>query len=315
MARSIAIAILAGLASGAFHLAILAGTVGALIFGYITALPLFAAGLALGWPAAAIAGIVGLLVVMPVAGTEAGLWYAAIGPLPVVFLVQRALLWQEAPGGRVWYPSGYLLSWMIAWASLVLMIVTIWQGAGPDGMQAMIERRVAAGLRQWEAMFGMGSGIEEATAQISRIVPLGIAASWLIMTSINMLLAQGVLARFDRSIRGPERFVDFELPRALSALFGAGLLLSFFPDPAGLLGLAVAGLSVLPFAIAGIATVHVFAGRFGARRRMALLAFYVLFVFLGWPLLAVLGALGAIDHWFGLRRRMSASNLPARKEE
>lgn len=315
MALSIAIAILAGLASGAFHLAILAGTIGALIFGYITTLPLFAAGLALGWPASAIAGIAGLLVVMPVAGLEAGFWYAIIGPLPVAFLTQRALLWQEMPGGRVWYPAGYLVTWMVAWASLALLAIALWQGSGPEGLQTLIERRVSLALGQWEKVFGGKSGIEEATAKIVRIVPLGLALSWMIMTSVNMLLAQGALARFNRAIRGRERFLDFEVPRALSALFVAGLALSFFPDPAGMLGLAIAGLAMLPFAIAGIATVHVLAGRLGDRRRMALIGFYMLFVFLGWPLLALLGALGAIDHWFGLRARFGASNLPARKEE
>jgi len=315
MTRAVLIAILAGLASGVFHLAILAGTLGALIFGYLTALPLFAAGLALGWPAAAIGGLAGLAVVVPVAGLPAGLWYAAIGPLPVTFLVRRALLSRETPRGTAWYPSGYLLSWMAAWASFVLFAIALWQGAGEDGLLPLIERRVGAALSQWDGLFGPQNAAEDAAKAIARIVPMGVGLSWMVMTAINMMLAQGVLGRFGKAIRPPQPFVEFELPRPLMALFAGGTALSLFPDPTSMIGLAVAGLAALPYAIAGIATVHVFANRFGPRRRLALGIFYVGLIFAGWPILALLGALGAIDQWFGLRARLGAANLPTRKEE
>jgi hypothetical protein len=297
----LAVGVLLGALAGAFYLAVLSGSPGALILAYLAQLPLFAAGLWLGVGAAAAAGITASTALLAAGGPLAASLFAALYAAPVVLLTRQALLARSASDGTLeWYPPGLLTAWLTGFGLVALAGAVLLLG-GPNGVEALLRGTLAPAVDHFVAQSGTsGSALTELLAMI---IPGAIAASWMTMTASNAVLAQGVLARFGAAWRPSPDLAALTLPVWLSGLLVVAAAAAAFGGVARFCGVNVLIVLSVPFCLAGLAVVHVAARRL-ARPQMALVAFYVLAGLLGWPLL-VAAILGALDAPLGLRRRFA----------
>ncbi|MEI6560296.1 MAG: DUF2232 domain-containing protein [Rhodospirillaceae bacterium] len=300
-----------GTLAAAMYLSALTGSAGGMIMVYLAPLPLFLAGLAFGPAMALAAGTLATLLVFGIGGGFIlPLTFLVFSVLPVVIVGRRVLLSRQGPdGGIQWYPPGLLLlsltglgvAAVLAAAALALVF------APAGGLKAVVHELLVGNL---PLMLGTtttadaaGSGIIEA---ITEVFPGMVSVSWLMMVVVNGLLAQALLARFDRLKRPVLRMTELELPGwaplALAVtLLGAMVLEGEF----GFLLVNLAIVQALPFFFSGLAVVHAFAARRAAKVAI-LVGFYLVLSFLAWPVVAVIG-LGIIEQWAGLRGRFAAA--------
>ena len=130
------------------------------------------------------------------------------------------------------------------------------------------------------------------------------------MMVINSALAQGLISGAGRNLRPTPSFVEIELPDWPAYALG-GTALIWLIGGSGNIGFAAGALFVIvlaPFFLQGIAVVHVLARRGATRSRVAitLTIFYILLIFLQWPMILV-AVLGVVEQWARLRRRLAAS--------
>ena len=112
MARYLIAAAALGGVSAVLYLSVLATPAGLILSGFAQA-PLFVAGLTLGLAGAIAASAAAALLAMMALGLAGGLAYALVNTLPVLVLVQRALLSRRAADGGVeWYTAGLLTTWL-----------------------------------------------------------------------------------------------------------------------------------------------------------------------------------------------------------
>jgi len=112
-----AVSVGCGAAAAALYLAVMLGSPGGLILVYLTQLPLFAAGLWLGFGAAAVAGITAMLALLAASDAIAAALFAGLNVVPVVILVRQALLARRQDDGTLqWYPPGLLAAWLTGMA-------------------------------------------------------------------------------------------------------------------------------------------------------------------------------------------------------
>lgn len=290
-----------GVASALFALAATLGTPGAIIFAYLTQLPLFAVGLSQGATFAAIAGAVaaGVLVL-----AENGLFAAifiALNAVPAWLLTRLGLQSRTAADGTVeWYPPGLLVTWTTGMAVVMLTAAYVAFGSAEGGLPGVVERFLRTGIRMMVG--GQDAQIEGAVRAIAPLFASIVLVSWMIMVVVNGTLAQGVLVRFGKNRRPTPRVADIELPRWALAVVAVGLAMAILGG--GTIGHYGANLSLvlcLPFLFLGLAVVHAFARR--QKLRWAILVgTYAAVMIFGWPAAALI-ILGFVEQWAGLRQR------------
>ena len=316
-----------GLVSAFFYLSVLFGGFGTLILGYLAPLPLFLAGLWLGVPAVLLAGLAGGAAVL--VGTSGSLLvsfaYLVTGALPAILVVRQSLLARvpgqgagqetaaRGAGGELeWYPPGRVLMGLTGLGVAAVLAAALLTSDQPGGLEGVVRRmlaRVAGPLFSAQGLTAPEAG----EFWVAEALPGLAAISWVTMTIVNAVLAQGALMRFGRNRRPPMRLAELELPRWLVPAFLAAVLgASVLPDPFGFLAVNVALILAVPFAFAGLSVVHV-----GARSRSArlpiLVGFYTVLFLFGWPILLLVG-LGMIEQWIGLRRRFTPA-APGQEDE
>jgi hypothetical protein len=270
--------------------------VGALILVYLSQLPLFAAGLWRGTAAAALAGLAASVILAGVGHLLLAAVFAGLNVVPVLVLVRQALLARSGGGAVEWYPPGRLAAWLAALGLAAIAGALLLLG-GPEGMRAGLREALAP------APGGSGAAHEELVGILAYILPGTIAASWMIMTATNGMLAQGLLARFGVSWRPSPDLAALALPvwiPALLTLAAAATLVGGMPR---FIGVSVMIVLAVPFCLAGLALIHMAVRRL-PRPIIPLVTFYVLAGLFGWPLLLV-AVLGVLDSSFGLRRRFA----------
>jgi hypothetical protein len=306
MPRELAIAAGCGLAAALFHLSVLTGSPSALVFVYLTQFPLFVAGLWLGVKAAIIAGATATAASLIVGDAWSTLFFLIADAMPVAILVRQALLWRTDEEGRVWwYPPGRLVVWWTGIGVVALLGGAIALSGGSGGLAGAVHDLAAADLARF---FGGSSGRADAlVAATLRLFPAMAISSWLLMVVFNGVLAQGVLARFGLNRRPSPEIAEIELPHWVPApVAAAGLAAVFGAGNIGYLGTNLLPILGLAFVFAGLAVVHAAVRRLKVRGP-ALMLFYIVLM-LGWPILLV-GALGFIEQWAGLRQRFALAAL------
>ena len=277
------------------------GSLGALILVYLTQLPLFAAGLSLGVSAAAIAGVVGSMIVVSADTLPAAAVFAGLNVIPVVLLVRQALLARTGAGGAIdWYPPGLLSAWLTGLGLAVIAAAVLLLG-GPDGMRAALHEALAPALER--GVDGNGPGRDELLDFVGFVLPGIIAASWMTMTATNGILAQGLLARFGANWRPSPEMAALSLPVWIPALLALAAVAIVLGGTARFVGVNLVIVLGIPFCLAGLAVLHTAARRL-SRPAIPLVTFYVLAGVFGWPLLLV-ALLGVLDSSLGLRRRIA----------
>jgi hypothetical protein len=314
----LAAAIAGGLVAALFFLSVLTGSPGSLILVYLVQLPLYGVGLSLGVKTALIAGgaatlIAGSTVTLATSaadGLYSGAFFGCAEALPVAILVARAMRWTPAGERRAWPGAGDLTIALVVLGGALLSLAALVLMAEPEGYRGMVHGFLEGELRLLIENAGLpanesASRAAELAEVATPLFPGMAACSWLFMTMINGVLAQGALARFERNRRPSPDIADLRLPRWLALpLAGAAVL-----AVAATGDLAYFGVNLLPvlgiaYALAGLAVLHATLRRRSDRLYMLVPAY--LSLLLGWPIL-LLATCGIIDQWFGLRSRIAAA--------
>lgn len=308
MGKATAISIGAGLLSAALLLGVMAGSFGAVILAYLAPLPLFYAGLAYGLPGVLIAGAAGT-VVSTVMGLMSGVAYLVVFAVPVAILVRQALLWRaDAAGTTEWYPPGRLATWLAGIAAAVFLVAALAASGAEGGLPGVLR----PGLAQLYAVWAPDADVDAAAARIAELLPAVVAASWMLMMTVNGALAQGLAVRLGANRRPSPDFAGLMLPWFMAPAFGVAALAALVPGAVGFVGVTLAVIAAVPFFLQGLALIHALAQRTPMPGLLVAGTYVVLFVFGG--LIVVVAALGVIEQWAGFRRRLSAPGA-GREEE
>jgi hypothetical protein len=311
----LAAAIASGLVAALLYLSVLTGSLGALILVYLVQLPLFAAGLSLGVKAALFAGGTATLVTGLASGTLSGTLFFLAEVAPAMLLVAQALRWRADENGTVaWCPPDRLVLWLAGVGAVALIVAALWLSGTPEGFRGTVRGFLGG---QLDDLLGASAAATKQKSRgelidtLSAFFPAIAAGSWLVMTAINGILAQGALARFGLALRPAPDIAELTLPRWPTALLALALLIAVVGsgDLAYLASNLVPVLAI-PYFFAGLAVLHALARRYAGRIFILIPAYLTLL--LGWPVLLV-AACGMIDQWLGLRQRFAAS--PPRQGE
>lgn len=322
MRSVVALAVSAGAAGALLYLAVAAGGFGAVLLGYLAPLPLFLIGLWAGATAAALAGLVGAILTAILTGSDlAPLAFLATAAIPAALVSATAL--RETAGGDagdeddfVQGRPGDALMALVAVAAVSFVAAVLLASGEDGGLKGMLSRALASILAQLAGLGrSPGSEVETLGSEamwMTPALPGIIATSWMLMTVVNGVLAQGALLRFGLNRRPSMRFADLALPRWVPAAFGAAVAGALvLPDPMGFWAVNFALILATPLIFAGLAVAHAFAESRSARPAL-LVAFYVFLFVFGWPI-ALLVGLGVIETWTGLSRRLRARR-PGRED-
>ncbi|MDP6352563.1 MAG: DUF2232 domain-containing protein [Alphaproteobacteria bacterium] len=307
MTTAFAIAAIGGLLSALLFLSAMGGPA-LILLQYITQLPLFVVGLALGLGPAVVAGVIASAVTFLVDSLP-GVIFAVGYALPVVLAIRQALLTRVLDGGQSeWYPPGRLLANATGYAAAILVMAALWMSGADDGMAGVV---IGAIQQVLQVLSGdqIGPEAEGMIAQYAFLFPGLIGMSWIFMMVINGALAQGLVSGAGRNLRPTPSFVEIELPDWPAYALGGSALIWLIGG--GNIGFAAGALFVIvlaPFFLQGIAVVHVLARRRATRSRVVitLTIFYILLIFLQWPMILV-AVLGVVEQWAHVRRRLAAS--------
>jgi hypothetical protein len=314
----LAAAIASGLVAALLYLSVLTGSLGALILVYLVQLPLFAAGLSLGAKAVLIAGGTATLVTAAVGGVLSGVLFFLAEALPPMLLVYQALRSRtDGTGAVAWYPPGRLVLWLCGIGAAILLGAALFLTGTADGFRGTVHGFLAGqldallGTARTATAAGQKSQAEAMAEALTAFFPAMAVGSWLIMTTVNGILAQGALARFGLNRRPAPDMAALTLPRWTAGVLAASLLIALVASgDIGYLGANLAPVLALAYVFAGLAVMHAVLRRQAGRILILVPAYLALL--LGWPVLLV-AACGMIDQWFGLRQRFAAS-LPRQGE-
>lgn len=302
MTKDTLLAAAAGLLSAALLLSSPLGLLGILAFQFAP-LPLFAAGLGLGLAGAGIASLASAIVVSVAGGWDAALFYAGVHVIPVLLVVRFALLSRSADdGGTEWYPPGLLLAWITLYGAGGFFALAVFAGTGAEGLQEMISGYVDGFRGILVQSEEAGARVDRLFASIKSVFPFLMTCWWLILMSVNGVLAQKYLARRGwsrrpspdlRAIALPEWLAGVVVAAAAVALVGSGWL--------GFVAVNIVLILCVPYFLVGLAVLHsVSAGRAG--RTAVLCTAYLVLLLFGWTALLVAGV-GFVEQWAGLRER------------
>lgn len=272
-----------------------------LILFLITPLPVFMAGLSLGWRSAAIAGAAAAVFLGLAAGPYFALVYAVTQALPAAFLCYLALLHRTLPASHEgapvveWYPVGRIVMWAGAIAALLAILMLGMVGTDREALLEIFKTAIGSILKQQPE----GGGLPETLgdADLARFATLALtmlpafsAISWMLGLLGNLWLAGRITLASGRLQRPWPDVASITLPRwapmALLAATAASTLGGF----GGLAATAIAGAAFFAYVLLGLAIAH-YATRPFAWRPFALWALYGCIIVLpGAPIfVAILG--------------------------
>lgn len=335
------LALTAGIFSGTLALASLSGaSIAVFYLSLVHALPLFYVGLSLGTRASTIASATAVGIVAltnPLSGLVFGVLYAGptwlivrlmlTGPSGVIREIPQGQQAKEAEGpktqstfadrivGRVddwegetgspprdlgWFPMGYIIAVVTALGGVFIVTASMLTGGG-------LEQNVSEALNAMADAFAAAQGQDVLQQAVLALVPYfaGMAAAmWAFGILINMVIAQGLLAKGGRNIRPSPRLRELALPDWLSwALVGAALMALIASGELEYIGQNIVIVLAVPFFFLGLAVMHKLASLTPFPGAMLGLVYVVILVS-GWFVLVIAG-LGILEQWVGLKKRMA----------
>lgn len=237
------------------------------LFFVLAPLPVFMAGLALGWMAAATAAITAFIIITVLVGPTAGILAAGSQFGPAVLLSYLALLNREAtgPDGSVtlqWYPVGRLLMWCAVIGTILTMALLLVLGRDGTELQENLQRILRETIEQAVSQQAPKDGTVP-QQHLDQMVELAMAllpvAAGMLMTLIQVVVfyvaARIVMASGYLSRPWPD-IAALTFPQGTPlALAGSILLSAVLTGYAGMAASAAAGAFYAIYVLLGLAIV------------------------------------------------------------
>jgi hypothetical protein len=287
----------AGLISALLALAALRGVpLGTVLF-WFSPFPLFAAGLAFGWQAAAQAVLAGALVTLVSGGVPGTLVWVLLFALPAVLLLRLAL--PAAAGAPLALAMPFAT--LALWPAAILLAAEFAFAGQPGGLSGVLRAMMAQALARMGATPEMGA--EDFVAMMVRIKPLAFALWFAVVMAMNAAIAQRIVERRGLLIAPPAAWAMARLPgwywKLVLAVAAAALVT---PGGAGFAVQSAAMMLAVPLALQGLAVVHV-VSRGKPGRPLMLGPLYIALVLFTVPVGVGLAGLGVAEHFLNLRGR------------
>ncbi|MDG2032980.1 MAG: DUF2232 domain-containing protein [Rhodospirillales bacterium] len=313
MHKGIALAFGCGLASALMSYAGHSGSGLGVLLANFAMLPLIIVGLAYGTRSTAVASLSGVVAVIAFSNLLAGGIYGVTIAAPA-WLVVRYGLMSRAPlsGGLQWYPIGNTLAMLTGYGATVLILAALTNFDAEGGFKGAVSNLLGD---FFESRIGGSEAAQ--SALVSRTVNFfpGVAlAGWLLLVTVNAVLAQAFLARRGLQVRPTPNYTRLDAPEWLYwALAAAAVLVLVGGEQVAFVGRNLAIVFAAPFFFTGLGIIHLLM-RKSPLPFMALSAFYIFITILGWPMLAV-AALGFFEQWAGLRQKYGGLANDTEEEE
>ncbi len=294
----------AGALSAVLALSLVTGSGLALILAYLTPFPLFIVGLGNGGKPAAIAAFSGIVFAMFLGGLFSGCIYAVMNALPSWMAIRLVLASRTRDGQNEWFPIGSILTTFSGYGSALFVLGVMLFFTGSESIAQLVKEFLSTTINTLAA--GLEAKQKEAIIeQVSHFFPAMVLVSWMLMTLINAVLAQGVLSRSGKALRPSPKYGELTLPDFSSWAFVVCASVTVLGS--GDVAYIARNLTIvmaIPFFALGLTVVHKLVQM--TRMPGALLgAFYVLLLLSIWVALPVIG-LGFIEQWIGLRKKILA---------
>ncbi len=310
MPRELLLAAAGGLVGGLLYTALLSGSVGGIIFAYLSQVPLFVVGFGMGLLPVLIAAATATLLVGLTGGALSALLFVVTSIGPLVVIVRQALLNRTAPDGTVeWYPPGLLVAWLAGMGALGIVVAGFLLTGYPEGYEGAVRAMLAEAMAELAPAGTDARNVETLAAQFASVFPGVVAASWMTMMAVNGVLAQGLLTGMGRNLRPAPPIATLMLPAW--TLYAFGLAVAVAIVAGGGVGYMARNLAIalaVPFFFQGLAVVHALLNRWTAWR-FSLFVFYLVLIVLGWPVVFVT-AIGLAEPFLKVRLRYGRPRGP-----
>ena len=317
MKRNSLIAAAAGVLGGVMLVAAWHGSLLGIMLGMMfSPLPLAMTVFGLGLPSLPVAIVGGTIAVTVLTGSVAlAAVYLVFDAAPLAILARIGLTAEKLKAeARETAPlvNGQAIAIPVialALAGVALVAVGLAMAPAEEGG---LEAGLITRLDQLVTESGVLGDMPEATRNqlvesMARALPGAAAWNWILRALASAVLGQALLAR-DGLARWPTpAYRTVAVPGWYVGVFWAGAVAAWLmPGDAGFVAANMAFVMSLPMVLQGLAVVHCTVAHFGYGR-MALVAFYGLTLVMAGPALVMIIALGVIEHFSQMRRRMAAA--------
>ncbi|MBF9234019.1 DUF2232 domain-containing protein [Microvirga alba] len=274
----------------------------------------------LGWNhrSGLVAAVVGGLAIAAFLSPMSGLGFVIITALPAWWLAYLALLGrQDANGVIEWYPLGRLLAWIAATAALTIVAASlISTGGNFDAFHQSARRTAETFVNLQFSSSGPNSLDPELRSElidlIAVLTPFLSTQGFTFVLALYLWAAAKIVSASKRLPRPWPNVCELMMPRTMSLVLVAAIVLASLGGFIGMLGLALAGALFMAFALQGLAAIHD-RTRGKPGRFVLLFGLYVLIFMTQGVLFLVLSLFGLADTVFGLRNRFG-SGKPGPKQ-
>lgn len=304
----ILIAVAAGLASALMFASIVSGALISIVLFYLAPLPLMVAALGWGSVTALIGGIVAALGLGAIFGFPYMAAFALTIALPAWWLGYLTLLARPVSNDPQlanlapaldWYPTGRILVWTAAFATLTTVSALLTLGADAETITSALRR----GLLR---IIG-GRGTATPTGESERVVDALVAVApgvatiiAMVTLTLNLWLAAKITTTSGRLKRPWPDLRTTTLPRTVLGALLVAVVLCFTGGLLAMIAQIVSAALLMGYAFTGFAVLHTVTQAFSGRA-FVLGAAYAGTLFIGWPLIGMIG-LGLADAVLGIRQ-------------
>ena len=302
------IALAAGLASALMFASIISGALISLVLFYLAPLPLMVAALGWGSATALIGGIIAALGLGALFGIPYMAAFALTVALPAWWLGHLTLLARPVSNDPQlanlapaldWYPTGRILVWAAVFATVTTTSALLTLGSDDATINAALRR----GLMRIMGSSGTPTPAGESERVIDALVAVAPGAATIIamMTlTLNLWLSAKITTTSGRLKRPWPDLRTTTMPKMVLAALLAAILLCFVGGLLAMLAQIATAALLMTYALTGFAVLHTVTQTFSGRS-FVLGAAYAGTLFIGWPLLGMVG-LGLADAIFGIRQ-------------
>ena len=302
MDKNLGFGLLAGLISGAAYVSGQYGSLPGVILANFSALPLFLAGLSLGKKIKYCSWYLFNL---------NGYFYVKSIDWRIFFYIHSYSLWLiisyalKYSGGnsgqKSWYPAGKSLAPIILYASCLVSLILIFYSFRHPNINEMVGNTLKTLLANNIKLINT-----ESFNLLTSIFPGMVAAIWIVMLTVNCVLAQKLLIKYQLAIRPTPIYKNLSVPEWVYWGFILAFLVGFISNGnIEYIGQNLTVIFAVPFVYAGLGCIHILASNASFSGLLITLTYTVIFI-LGWPLLVVF-IIGFFKEWFRLKPQEKTS--------